>query len=145
MVIMAITFKTQKLIKNIELMKAQYSDLMAQAYEYGVNGDGSAASHTEADKCRAMAQGIRSVWIQLEHDFDLEGSEIDVTEMVQKNKDLSTMYIEWLQTSKELNDSGEFHSIDCGEASVRLDFSNFAGLKKIITFDSMHELEKAYS
>jgi hypothetical protein len=82
---MAITFKTQKLVKNIEQMKAQYSDLMAQAYEYGVMGDGSVASHQEADKCRSMAQGIRSVWIQLEHDFEIEADFMNPVKVGEQN------------------------------------------------------------
>ena len=35
-------------------------------------------------------------------------------------------------------------SVDCGEASVREDFSGYAELGRVISFEEMFELEKEY-
>lgn len=53
-------------------------------------------------------------------------------------------YCEWRKVSEEMLSDGMNGSIDCGEASVREDFSNYAGLEEEITFEQMLELEKRY-
>jgi hypothetical protein len=69
MVIMAITFKTQKLVKNIELMKAQYTDLMKQADECFLTN--SLQSLADGARKSGEATGLRMAWTMLEHDFEL--------------------------------------------------------------------------
>jgi len=56
---------------------------------------------------------------------------------------LKEMYTEWKRVSEEMLEEGFNGSVDCGEAKVREDFSNYAGLKEIITFEEMLELEEA--
>jgi hypothetical protein len=53
-------------------------------------------------------------------------------------------YNEWREICQDLIDDGLNCSIDCGEGSVREDFSSFAELEKEITFEEMFELEKNY-
>lgn len=66
-------------------------------------------------------------------------------------KDLQKVYNEWRKTTKEENtwliehgDLTMVGSLDCGEACVREDFSNYANLEQEITFDEMLELENNY-
>ena len=68
----------------------------------------------------------------------LEGKE-EVMEDV-----LFNFYCEWREVSEEMLEDGMNGSIDCGEASVREDFSNYAGLEEEITFEKMLELERRY-
>lgn len=70
---MASQFRIEKLEKSINNLKAQYSDLMKQAFEFGVGGANTPESNKHADACRSLAQGIRMAWIQLENDFNLGG------------------------------------------------------------------------
>lgn len=53
---------------------------------------------------------------------------------------LFACYVGWRLLSEEMLNhmSG---SLDCGESKVRQDFSEYAGLKKEISFDEMYELE----
>lgn len=53
-------------------------------------------------------------------------------------------YCKWREVSEEMLNDGMNGSIDCGESSVREDFSNYAGLEEEITFEEMLELEKRY-
>ena len=67
---------------------------------------------------------------------------LERTEEIKKDI-LFKHYCEWRKISEEmLNDING--SIDCGDASVREEFSNYAGLEKEITFEEMLELEKIY-
>lgn len=68
----------------------------------------------------------------------LEGKE-EVMEDV-----LFNFYCEWREVSEEMLEDGMNGSIDCGEASVREDFSNYAGLEEEIKFEEMLELERRY-
>lgn len=60
------------------------------------------------------------------------------------NDSLYTSYCEWRKVSQEMLNDGMNGSVDCGEISVREDFSNFISLEKEITFDEMFDLEKRY-
>jgi len=55
---------------------------------------------------------------------------------------LTNLYKEWRELQAELEQDGKY--IDSGESSVRSDFSAFAELDKVISFEEMLELEKAY-
>lgn len=57
---------------------------------------------------------------------------------------LFNLYSEWRKVSEEMLADGMNGSVDCGEASVREDFSNYAGLKEEITFEEMLELERMW-
>lgn len=57
---------------------------------------------------------------------------------------LFNMYSEWREVSEEMLKGGMNGSVDCGEESVRKDFSDYAGLEKVITFEEMLELERRY-
>lgn len=57
---------------------------------------------------------------------------------------LDEKYVDWRKVSEEMLVDGMNGSLDCGEASVREDFSNFANLDEYISFDDMYELEKWY-
>ena len=67
-------------------------------------------------------------------------------------KDLQRIYNEWRKEIEEENKWQQEHggsnpiysSTDCGEESVREDFSNYAGLEKEISFEEMLELENNY-
>ena len=70
-----------------------------------------------------------------------------------RNKEyLMEQYKEWRKLIEENNEFQEEHggslpiyaSVDCGEARVREDFSNYANLDEEITFEEMLELEKEY-
>jgi len=54
---------------------------------------------------------------------------------------LFNFYREWREAGE---DSEVNFTWDCGEASAREDFSNYAGLKEEITFEEMLELEENY-
>lgn len=54
---------------------------------------------------------------------------------------LERKYNEW----RELTEENNLGSIDCGEAQVREDFSNYVELEEYISFTKMFELEKNYS
>ena len=64
---------------------------------------------------------------------------------VLKMKELKKVYAEWRKISEEMLKDGFKGSVDCGEASVREDFSNYAELSEIISFEDMLELEKEYN
>lgn len=76
----------------------------------------------------------------------LEGKE-EVMEDV-----LFNFYCDWRKGIEEENEWQEEHGgslpmygeWDCGEASAREDFSNYAGLEEEITFEKMLELERRY-
>lgn len=57
---------------------------------------------------------------------------------------LFNVYKEWRKVSEEMLEDGMGGSVDCGEESVRKDFSDYAGLEEEITFEDMYELEKRY-
>ena len=59
-------------------------------------------------------------------------------------KDLTKLYAEWRKVSQEMLDDGFQGSLDCGEQTVREDFSKFAELEEVISFEKMFELERAY-
>ena len=59
-------------------------------------------------------------------------------------KNLKELYAEWRKASEEMLLDGHGGSIDSGEQAVREDFSNYAELEKVISFDEMLELEKSY-
>lgn len=60
-------------------------------------------------------------------------------------KNLKEVYKEWRKASQEMLEDGFKGSVDCGEASVREDFSNYAELQKTISFEEMEALEKEYN
>lgn len=72
--------------------------------------------------------------------------------MNEKTQNIQKIYNEWRKEIEENNRMEEeyggsmpvYGSWDCGEAAVREDFSESAGLDNIISFDKMLELEKNY-
>lgn len=62
-----------------------------------------------------------------------------------KMKELKKVYAEWRQVSEEMLEEGFKGSIDCGDKAVREDFSNYADLKEVISFEEMEKLEKEYN
>jgi len=60
-------------------------------------------------------------------------------------KNLIEQYKNWRKVSEEMLEDGFKGSLDCGEASVREDFSAFAGLTEEISFEAMLVLEKEYN
>lgn len=64
---------------------------------------------------------------------------------VLKMKELKKLYAEWRKISEEMLEDGFKGSLDCGDAAVREDFSNYAELQKTISFEEMLELEKEYN
>lgn len=60
-------------------------------------------------------------------------------------KNLKGLYAEWRKVSEEMLEDGFKGSVDCGDAAVREDFSNYAELQKTLTFEEMQELEKEYN
>lgn len=67
-------------------------------------------------------------------------------------ENLERLYAEWRRQAAEHNTWQEKHggsdpvwwNTDCGEACVREDFSNFANLENVISFEEMLELENGY-
>ncbi|MBG9737276.1 hypothetical protein [Paenibacillus alvei] len=59
-------------------------------------------------------------------------------------KTLIEIYAEWRKISEEMLADGHAGSVDCGEAVVREDFSAFAGLSDVITYEEMLEIEREY-
>ena len=57
---------------------------------------------------------------------------------------LFNVYYEWRKVSEEMLEDGISGSVDCGEESVRKDFSNYAGLENVISFEEMLKLEERY-
>ena len=57
---------------------------------------------------------------------------------------LQKLYNEWRDEMEGFLAEGLPGSTDCGEQVVRADFSDWAGLKKEISFEKMLELEKNY-
>ena len=53
-------------------------------------------------------------------------------------------YVEWRAITEELMGEYPGTSVDCGESSVREDFSNYAELVENISFEDMFKLEKEY-
>ena len=62
-----------------------------------------------------------------------------------KMKELKKLYAEWRKVSGEMLEDGFKGSVDCGDKAVREDFSNYAELQEIISFEEMLELEKEYN
>ena len=60
-------------------------------------------------------------------------------------QNLTKLYAEWRKVSQEMLDDGFQGSLDCGEQTVREDFSRFAELDYVIGFEKMLELERAYN
>ncbi len=54
-------------------------------------------------------------------------------------KELERLYAEWRVLTEDLGGS-----VDCGEARVREDFSEYAELDEEISFEEMLELENNY-
>lgn len=64
---------------------------------------------------------------------------------VLKMKELKKVYAEWRKVSEEMLEDGFKGSIDCGDKAVREDFSNYAELNEVISFEEMEKLEKEYN
>lgn len=60
-------------------------------------------------------------------------------------KNLKGIYAEWRKASQEMLEDGFKGSVDCGEVSVREDFSAYADLPQTISFEEMEALEKEYN
>ena len=60
-------------------------------------------------------------------------------------KNLKGIYAEWRKASQEMLEDGFKGSVDCGEVSVREDFSAYAELQETITFEEMETLEEEYN
>nr|WP_241635629.1 hypothetical protein [Fusobacterium gastrosuis] len=63
----------------------------------------------------------------------------------EKMTNLKKLYADWREVSEEMLADGYKGSVDCGEERVREDFSNYAGLETVISFEQMFELEKEYN
>ena len=59
-------------------------------------------------------------------------------------KNLKGLYAEWRELTEGLMRDFPNTSVDCGEVSVREDFSAYAELQETITFEEMEQLEKKY-
>lgn len=59
-------------------------------------------------------------------------------------RDLMAIYREWRKVSEGMLEDGMKGSVDCGELSVREDFSNYADLEEVISFEEMLKLERAF-
>lgn len=59
-------------------------------------------------------------------------------------KNLKTLYKKWREISQEMLDDKFRGSLECGESNIREDFSGFEHFSKVITFERMIELERAY-
>ncbi len=59
-------------------------------------------------------------------------------------KNLKELYKEWRELTEELMGDFSNASVDCGESRVREDFSGYAELGRVISFEEMWELEKEY-
>ena len=59
-------------------------------------------------------------------------------------KNLKELYKEWRKLTEGLMEDYSNTSVDCGEVTVREDFSNYTGLKEVISFEEMEQLEKEY-
>ena len=59
-------------------------------------------------------------------------------------KNLKGIYAEWRELMEGFVEDYPKTSVDCGEISVREDFSGYAELPETISFEEMLELEKAY-
>ena len=59
-------------------------------------------------------------------------------------KNLMELYREWRKISEEMLIDGHLGSLDCGEGKVREDFSVFAELQEVISFEEMFKLEQNY-
>ena len=57
---------------------------------------------------------------------------------------LFNVYCDWRKVSEEMLEDGMYGSVDCGEVSSRKDFSEYAGLENVISFEEMLELEERY-
>lgn len=57
---------------------------------------------------------------------------------------LTKIYKEWRKRQAELNEEGLYANTDCGEGSVREDFTRWAKLKDEISFEEMLKLEQEY-
>lgn len=60
-------------------------------------------------------------------------------------KNLKGIYAEWRKASQEMLEDGFKGSVDCGDKAVREDFSNYAELQEIISFEEMQTLEEEYN
>ena len=60
-------------------------------------------------------------------------------------KNLKELYKEWRELTEGLMEDYPKTSIDCGESGVREDFSNYAELNEVISFEEMEKLEKEYN
>lgn len=58
-------------------------------------------------------------------------------------KNLFMEYMSWREETEELIKDGHEAAVNCGEASVREDFSNYADIEEI-SFDDMLKLEQGY-
>ena len=59
-------------------------------------------------------------------------------------KNLKELYKEWRELTEGLMEDFPNTSVDCGENRVREDFSGYAELGRVISFEEMRELEKEY-
>ena len=57
---------------------------------------------------------------------------------------LTKIYKEWRKRQAELNEEGLYANTDCGEKSVREDFTRWANLDEEISFEDMLKLERSY-
>lgn len=64
--------------------------------------------------------------------------------MEKENGYLVKRYKEWRTVSESMLADGMDGSTDCGEEAVRKDFSTYAELEQVISFEDMLELEQYY-
>lgn len=76
---------------------------------------------------------------------ELEEFKVLIKNREEEMENLKKLYAEWRELNKELEADGEIVSNDCGEEAVRIDFSEYAGLETVISFEQMLELEKEYN
>lgn len=60
-------------------------------------------------------------------------------------KNLTKLYADWRKAGEEaIEGTGLNFTWDCGEAAAREDFTEYAGLEEVISFEEMLELENNY-
>lgn len=122
--------RKEKLLSQAELVKVSgVSKSVILKYESGERDINKASGVTLLKIATALSCKIEDL---------LEGKE-EIIEDV-----LFNLYCDWRELSEEMLEDGMSGSVDCGEASVREDFSNYAGLEEEITFEKMLELERRY-
>jgi len=100
---------------------------------------------TDTDFDERLQNCIDHESVEFEMDWDdIERQLDDLYGKAEIDEELFEQYKEWRKVSEEMLSDGFKGSIDCGESSVREDFSAYTKLPKVIGFKEMFAMEKAY-